>query len=300
MTTYLLQFTILNIIISILMYLGDIFKTVQLALIIFVSLEVYSIVNITFGMLFTTFFRKSKSAGAACGTFYAIVSLLCFVVLLPNKFGFELDKSAQYVLSTLFPCAFTLAIDQALYNQALYNQSEFTIDILLEENRPNTLSMITCLLMLLVDGIVYFALAIYFDNVIQSEYGHAKPLLFFLYPSFWCDKSKKRLVFDSVENDLEIRGNMDNEPISLELRDKVGLKIKNLVKKFRNEEGKIYNAIDNLNLTVYAGQITAILGHNGAGKTTLFNILTGLIKPDSGSASFFNYVNLGTEIFRLL
>lgn len=64
------------------------------------------------------------------------------------------------------------------------------------------------------------------------------------------------------------------------------------MKKFKNEEKQTYNAIDNLSMTIYANEITAILGHNGAGKTTLFNILTGLIKADSGSAWFFNYVLL--------
>lgn len=44
-----------------------------------------------------------------------------------------------------------------------------------------------------------------------------------------------------------------------------------------------------LNLDVYEGQITAILGHNGAGKTTLFNMLTGMTAPSAGSASLYGY-----------
>lgn len=35
--------------------------------------------------------------------------------------------------------------------------------------------------------------------------------------------------------------------------------------------------MDNLNLEMYSGQITALLGHNGAGKSTTFSILTGTI-----------------------
>lgn len=35
-------------------------------------------------------------------------------------------------------------------------------------------------------------------------------------------------------------------------------------------------AIDKLNMTMYEGQITVLLGHNGAGKTTTMSILTGL------------------------
>ncbi len=33
--------------------------------------------------------------------------------------------------------------------------------------------------------------------------------------------------------------------------------------------------MNNLNLDMYKGQITALLGHNGAGKTTTMSILTG-------------------------
>ena len=47
--------------------------------------------------------------------------------------------------------------------------------------------------------------------------------------------------------------------------------------------------ISGINLTIYEGQITAILGHNGAGKTTLFNILTGLTAPSAGTAFVFGY-----------
>ena len=35
-------------------------------------------------------------------------------------------------------------------------------------------------------------------------------------------------------------------------------------------------AVNELNLNIYEGQITALLGHNGAGKTTTMSILTGM------------------------
>ena len=39
----------------------------------------------------------------------------------------------------------------------------------------------------------------------------------------------------------------------------------------------------NVDLTVYRGEILAILGENGCGKTTLMNMISGIYHPDSGS-----------------
>jgi branched-chain amino acid transport system ATP-binding protein len=45
-------------------------------------------------------------------------------------------------------------------------------------------------------------------------------------------------------------------------------------------------ALQGLNLEVPQGKIVGIIGPNGSGKTTFFNIITGLLKPDSGSVWF--------------
>src|SRR5690606_32816198 len=44
-------------------------------------------------------------------------------------------------------------------------------------------------------------------------------------------------------------------------------------------------AVDNLTLDVPAGTILGLLGPNGAGKTTTLKMITGMLKPTSGSAS---------------
>lgn len=45
-------------------------------------------------------------------------------------------------------------------------------------------------------------------------------------------------------------------------------------------------ALDGFACSVTAGEIVGILGPNGAGKTTLFNLVTGFLDPDGGTAQF--------------
>ena len=46
-------------------------------------------------------------------------------------------------------------------------------------------------------------------------------------------------------------------------------------------------ALDNVNLTIQAGEALAILGANGCGKSTLLKLLDGLYFPKSGTISAF-------------
>ena len=48
-------------------------------------------------------------------------------------------------------------------------------------------------------------------------------------------------------------------------------------------------AVDALTLEVNSGEIFGFLGPNGAGKTTTINMLTGLLRPTSGTATLGGY-----------
>lgn len=62
-----------------------------------------------------------------------------------------------------------------------------------------------------------------------------------------------------------------------------------LVKTFTQNEKKNkkreINAVDDISLTVDAGEIVGILGPNGAGKTTLLRMMSRLMKPTSGTVT---------------
>ena len=53
--------------------------------------------------------------------------------------------------------------------------------------------------------------------------------------------------------------------------------------------------LNNLSLKIEKGNISGLIGPNGAGKTTLFNVISGSIKPDSGSVQLNNYELIGLQ-----
>jgi len=57
----------------------------------------------------------------------------------------------------------------------------------------------------------------------------------------------------------------------------VALAVRGLSKRFDRP------AVEALDLTVYGGEFYALVGPNGAGKTTTLRMVTGLLRPDSGT-----------------
>ncbi len=60
------------------------------------------------------------------------------------------------------------------------------------------------------------------------------------------------------------------------------IELKQLSKSYGHD-----TVLDELNWTIKAGQVCALLGKNGAGKTTLINLILDLILPTEGSISIF-------------
>ena len=62
------------------------------------------------------------------------------------------------------------------------------------------------------------------------------------------------------------------------------LELKNVTKSFNLTGNKedLRVALDHINLQIESGEFVTIIGGNGSGKSTTINILTGVVKPDSG------------------
>jgi ABC-2 type transport system ATP-binding protein len=64
------------------------------------------------------------------------------------------------------------------------------------------------------------------------------------------------------------------------MEQKPAIETKYLTKKYGD-----LTAVDELNLTIYYGEVFGLLGPNGAGKTTIISMLCTIIKPSSGNAA---------------
>ena len=59
------------------------------------------------------------------------------------------------------------------------------------------------------------------------------------------------------------------------------LEVRDLVRAFGG-----VRAVDGVSFDVFPGQTVSLIGPNGSGKTTAFNLISGLLRPDSGTVRF--------------
>jgi ATP-binding cassette subfamily C protein len=69
----------------------------------------------------------------------------------------------------------------------------------------------------------------------------------------------------------------DDDPSEIKLRR--GVEFRNVSFTYNDKEAPVF---DNLNLTIKAGETTAIVGSSGAGKSTLADLMMGLVEPRRG------------------
>lgn len=75
----------------------------------------------------------------------------------------------------------------------------------------------------------------------------------------------------------------------------VMLQINNLTKSFYG-----LTAVHNLSFYVIQGEVLGLMGPNGAGKTTLINLITGFLKPDSGTINWHNENISGLKPYKIV
>ena len=62
---------------------------------------------------------------------------------------------------------------------------------------------------------------------------------------------------------------------------------KNLKKNYSQK-----NVVNNIDINLEKGEIVGLLGPNGAGKTTTFYMITGMIRPSSGTILLLSLIHI--------
>lgn len=121
------------------------------------------------------------------------------------------------------------------------------------------------LYILILDCIIWGVVSWFLNRVIPPDYGQALPVWFPFTKQYWCPSSAHLPVSKTTVEDEIAKLQIPYEPVGesqkRQASEEKSIEIHDLRKTFGEQ-----NAVDGLNLSIYSGEITALLGHNGAGK----------------------------------
>ncbi|XP_053412499.1 phospholipid-transporting ATPase ABCA3 [Nycticebus coucang] len=243
----------------------------------------FAISSISFSFMVSTFFSKANMAAAVGGFLYFLTYVPYFFVAPRYNWMTLSQKLCSCLLSNV-----AMAMGAQLIGKFEAKGTGIQWqDLLSPVSVDDDFCFGHVLGMLLLDSVLYGLATWYVEAVFPGQFGVPQPWYFFVMPSYWC--GTPRTIIGKEEEDSDPEKVLGTEYFEAEPEDLVaGIKIKHLSKVFR-VGNKDKAAVRDLNLNLYEGQITVLLGHNGAGKTTTLSMLTGLFPPTSGQAYISGY-----------
>ncbi|KAG6960403.1 hypothetical protein JG688_00009613 [Phytophthora aleatoria] len=294
---------------------GQVFPMTEYATLVFLFWAL-SLSIVSFSYFITPFFNKSRAASIAS-------VLLWFVLFFPFFSVMSKSNSSKYLGALAPPTAFALGIDDLVRRAQLGRGMAYAMGLI--ESPITVPSAFAMSWFLILDSFILVVLGWYFDNVLPQEFGVRKPWNFLFVKEYWLPSTRNNkdvVVLESPSTNsspqthysfgsppgVRLLHQTSSDGSIVMMKDRPGLvasvepvnavlseqerkgtclQIRGLRKEFSSDGGEVKVAVQGLNLTLYAGQISALLGHNGAGKTTTISMLTGLIPPTSGDATLY-------------
>ncbi|KAL8619566.1 hypothetical protein ACOMHN_019622 [Nucella lapillus] len=291
--TYTVVVVVVSVAVTVLLALAGYLASSGLGL-VFVLLVLYGASLLTLSFLMSVCFSSPQVGGLVTSVLTVLLGLLYLAVCLtrpPTPLSLSSSSSTtvssmtqsavpfpvQVVLALFSPVALALGMDQAIFDH-----EENVASHIISGQFP----LLAAVLMLLVDTALYGCLAVYLHIVIPNEYRLPRKPWFCFTPSYWRGRRGEDSDLDVIPCDVPEGPHI--EPMSETQSEVRAIRIRDISKKFSSGEIEPVYGLNGLDLDIYEGQVTCVLGHPGAGKTTLLNILAGIMQPISGVAYVYD------------
>ncbi|TMW64123.1 hypothetical protein Poli38472_014240 [Pythium oligandrum] len=256
-------------------------------IVMFIFFYLFGLSMLAFAFCVSAIFSKARAG--------SLVGLIVFFIMyfVSSSFSAETSSLSKSLGCLLPPVALSLGVQSVANLEATGQGVTFSNISTVSKN----FRLSSALLVLIVDIVLYTLVGIYFEKVVPKEWGTTQKWYFPVSPSYWRGRrARASSQTDAIgvqsgpaADDLILDVNPTVEPVNSELHEQERkgevLSVQRLRKEFAVPGGTKV-AVKGLNLVMYKDQITCLLGHNGAGKTTLISMLTGMIAPSSGTATF--------------
>ncbi|RLN06486.1 hypothetical protein BBJ28_00024284, partial [Nothophytophthora sp. Chile5] len=253
------------------------------ALLLFLFFFLFSMSVLAYAFLVSSIFSKSRTG--------VYVGFITFFIMygVTGAFNDSSTESSKNIACLLAPVGLVFGVNTLATSET----SHVGISFGSASQRIDNFRFSTALWYFAFDTIIYTLLGLYLEKVIPKEYGTPEKWYYPFRPSYWRRSKKNAKAATSPVNEDGVAVGLDMNPnieqVSADLLDQENsgeaLVVQGLRKVFSVPGGE-KEAVKGLDMSMYMGQITCLLGHNGAGKTTLISMLTGVLAPTAGDATF--------------
>ncbi|XP_035829835.1 uncharacterized protein LOC101860234 [Aplysia californica] len=267
--TTLFIMAVVNVILSIMLYYLDIFIYSN-PVFVFVYLMEFCLSSVMLLYMVSSFFNRTTMA-------ILFVLMIYLISYLPYILVIGLGVTMEFWQKVLACLASTTAFSFGSMTLAYLEESGSGVQWdNIDQDVMRDFNMSFAMVMMLIDSAIYFLVGWYVRNVKPGKFGVSWPWYFPVMPTYWSSCFRSKGSGDSSnEATAETLGSLF-EPTPQDFS--VGIALHGISKSYGGKK----KALKNLNINIYRGQITSLLGHNGAAKTTTLKIICGVMEPSSG------------------
>ncbi|PIA27922.1 hypothetical protein AQUCO_07400038v1 [Aquilegia coerulea] len=286
--------------------------------VLFLLFFLFQVNMIGYAFLISTFISKASSATSVGFSIF----IIGFLTQLVTTFGFPYAEGTSIILRTIWslfpPNLLATALNQLGSATATSEDDGISLSRIAECPESELDCVITIAdvyIWLMATFLVWFILAIYFDNIMPNSNGVRKSLFYFLKPGYWTGKGGGKVeeggicscvgsippLEDTIPDDEDVREEeniVKQQAMEGFIDPNVSVQIRGLAKTypgttnigcFKCKKTAPYHAVKGLWINFPKDQLFCLLGPNGAGKTTAINCLTGITPVTAGDALIHGY-----------